>query len=417
MRFIALVLFAASVPCLAQDSESLTPWAFFKPIEGGADQGLVWFELDREALGKSRRDHADLRLRDADGKEIPYALRIRREVDRSEELEIREFNRGVRGAVTEVSVDLGESGQAHNELEIETPGTNFRRRVRVSGSDDAQSWALLRDPSFLFRFEAAGREVDEARIRYPRSRYRYLRVEVESDEQADPSPPEISRVTARFIVEAPARDSQFPLSLPPREPTRDRSRAASQYLYELGDPLPIRALRFTVDEPTFSRPYRLEVPARPSENYDRPIASGTLERRPGDEESSVEIEFEETFSNKIRLIVTDDRNPPLPIRQTTALAAAREVVFDASAGRSPFRVYFGNGGAPAPNYDFDSSVPSDPSEFPQAALGGRQANPEYRPPERPLTERAPWVAYAALALACLVLFAVLRGLLPERASP
>ncbi len=414
MRICTLILLALSTPCLAQDAESLSPWAFFKPIAGGANQGLVWFELDREVLGKSRQDNADLRLRDRDGKEIPYALRVRREVDRSEELEMREFNRGVRGTVTEVSVDLGESRQAHNELELETPGRNFRRRVSVSGSDDAQNWALLREPSLLFRFEAAGREVDEARIRYPESRYRYLLIEVASDEQADRNPPEITRITARFIVEAPAEDSQFPLGLPGREPTRDRSRAASQYLYELGDPLPIRALRFTVDEETFSRPYRLEIPARPSENYPRPVASGTLERRPGDEGPAVEIEFQETYTNKLRLIITDDRNPPLPIRQTTALAAARQVVFDASAGSAPFRVYFGNGSAPAPNYNFDSSVGASPSDFAQAGLGARQSNAEYRPRELPLTERAPWVAYAALALACLALFAVLRGLLPAQ---
>ena len=381
-------------------------------MEGGANQGLVWFELDRETLGKSRQDSADLRLRDADGNEIPYALRTRRQVDRSEELEMREFNRGVRGTVTEVSVDLGDTRQTHNELEIETPGTNFRRRVSVSGSDDAQNWALLRDPSFLFRFEGSGRQVDEARIRYPVSRYRYLRLEVESDEQADRNPPEISRITARFIVEAPAQDSRFPLSVPLREPTRDRARAASQYLYELGDPLPIRALSFTVDEATFSRPYRLEIPARPSENYPRPIASGTLERRPEDDSPTVEIEFEETYTNRLRLIITDDRNPPLPISQTMALAAARQVVFDASAGQAPFQAYFGNGSATAPNYNFGGSVPASPSDFPQASLGSRQPNPGYRPPELPLTERAPWVAYVGLALACLALLAVLRGLLP-----
>lgn len=414
MRIRIPILLAGVAASFAQEPEPQRHWEFFKEIDGVPAVGLARVDLDREALAVLREDQGDLRLRDADQREIPYALRVRRRIDRSEDLAVRDFDRGVRNGAAEISIDLGETPPAHNELEIATAGSTFRRRVRVFSSDNGRDWALITEPSFLFRFRSKGLDVDEARIRYPESRRRFLRVEVSADAELDQEPPEIENVSARLAIEAPQRNSEFPILRPladVREATRHRGRAASKYVLELDGALPVSGLRLMADNGAFSRPFRLAVP---DDRGPRIVATGSLARSADAEDGTPSgVEFEEVFAERLILTVTDDRNPPLRFMWGSVLTAAREVVFDPAQGRPPFRLHFGNPAALAPHYDFDASVPDDSGASPLAALGPLEANPDYEPPDRPLTERAPWLAYAALAAACLILFIILRGISPS----
>lgn len=414
MRVRIPVLLVGVAAGFAQEPEPQGRWEFFKEIGSVPAAGLARVDLDREALAVVRQDQGDLRLRDADQREIPYALRVRRRVDRSQDLAVRDFDRGVRNGAAEISIDLGETPPAHNELEIATAGSTFRRRVRVFSSDGGRDWALVTEPAFLFRFRAKGLEIDEARVRYPESRRRFLRVEVAADPELDQAPPEIENLGVRLAIEAPQRNNEFPILMPiadMREATRDRGRAASKYVLELDGTLPVSGLRLMVNNGAFSRPFRLAVP---DDRGPRIVAMGSLARSADAEGGTpIGVEFEEVFAERLILTVTDDRNPPLPFMWGSVLTAARELVFDPAPGRPPFRLYLGNPAALAPRYDFDASVPDNPGAAPLAALGPLEANPDYEPPDRPLAERAPWLAYAALAAACLILFFILRGLSPS----
>ena len=81
----------------AQAPEELTPWRYYQELTSVPEANLVLLELPLEVLDASRTDHADLRLHDAGGREVPYALRIRREIHESADFEAREINRGERG--------------------------------------------------------------------------------------------------------------------------------------------------------------------------------------------------------------------------------------------------------------------------------------------------------------------------------
>ena len=101
--------------------ESLSSWPYFKEIRSGPFQtGFCEIVLDREALDQSRTDSADLRLYDNAGREIPYALRVRRDVNVQDEFEGREFNRAVKDSTAQVSIDLGEQPHEHNQVLVET---------------------------------------------------------------------------------------------------------------------------------------------------------------------------------------------------------------------------------------------------------------------------------------------------------
>src|SRR4029077_15685420 len=137
---------------------------------------------------------SDVRLYDSSGHEIPYVLRVRREMDTSNAYTAREFNRSFESGAIQASYDLGEQPQTHNEVEVDTAGNNFRRLVDVQGSADGAQWSNLVTGASIFRFSSAGRSAAQQSVMYPVSRYRYLRIRVARDPQVDEAAPVLNAV-------------------------------------------------------------------------------------------------------------------------------------------------------------------------------------------------------------------------------
>lgn len=407
---ILVVLLLIGAAALAQESESHERWQYFQEL-GAAPTGQAAIELDHEALGGSRPDLADLRLYDSSRREVPYALRIRRKVHRSEVIEAKQLDRGIRDGRTQVTLDLGDYSGVHNEIEIDLVGQNFRRRVEVQGSDDSSSWATLTDNALVFRFASAGRSVDQRSVTYPDSRYRYLRVLVSPDSAVDQMAPALSEVRARLRVETEGVERLYPSAYPMREPTRQDNRVASRYSFSVSDgAIPIESLQLELSQAPFSRPYRL---LSGDEQNSREIASGTL-ASDAEGSTTVTLRFEEALVKELRLMVTDDRNPPLEIFSAAPAGAARHLLFQNEGLAYPLRLFYGNPDAAAPNYDYDQQVPETlESAPPPLPLEARQLNPDYRAPELPVSERAPWLIYVVLAAAALALLWLLRGVVRD----
>ena len=338
----------------ARTPERQSAWPYYNEIQ--ARSGLLEFQLDRKVLDKARPDQADLRLYDNAGSEIPYALRIRREVDTHSLFTSREFNHAVEGTAALVSCDLGAQVQEHNEVVISTAGNNFRRLVDVQGSPDGERWFTLASQAILFRFSADGRSAEQNSVSY-----------------ADPL----------------------------------QGRPASIWRIDLQGRIPLQSLVLNVGERTFSRPFQLEIvddPAKPEM-----IASGDLNRREDNAAAPAQIDFGERFARRLKLTVTDDRNPPLPIYSVTALSAARQVIFHAPNGT--VRLYYGNPKGIVPHYDLALRIPIDANgTFPRVLLGPERANRLYRPEPKPFSERSPWLVYVVLISACVALAAILLNL-------
>ena len=89
---------------------SAASWPYFAELTTpGSMPGAYDLLVPAQVLDKARGDLADLRLFDSMGREIPYALRIRKDIDRQREIPVRLFNQASLGpAASEVSMDLGE---------------------------------------------------------------------------------------------------------------------------------------------------------------------------------------------------------------------------------------------------------------------------------------------------------------------
>jgi hypothetical protein len=345
-----------------------------------------------------------LRLYDINGREIPYALAVRRDIDTHSLFASREFNRAVEGEALVVSCDLGTQPQEHNSAVIVTAGENFRRLAQVEGSPDGAQWSTLASQAILFRFTSGGRTVEQNSVSYPVSRYRYLRVRVEHDPQTDHAAPQITSLAVERSVQAKGETVPFQVTLQAREADPFHGRPASIWQIDLGGRIPLQSLVLDVADRTFSRPFQLDIVDNPA--APQLLASGDLVRDDEHAGSDLTINFNEQFARLLKLTVTDDRNPPLGINNARALSAARLVTFDAGDAPGALRLYYGNPKAIAPNYDLAKRTTSQQ----RLALGPQLANPQYSPEAKPLSERAPWLVYAILAGACAVLAAMLLKL-------
>ena len=117
-------------------------------------------------------------------------------------------------------------------------------------------------------------------------------------------------------------------------------------------------------------------------------------------------------AGRLRLVVTDFRNPPLDLKSAQFSAPARQVVFARDPElKSPLRLYYGNHTAEAPHYDLERSLPArlDPPPA-RLILQEQQKNPNFIPEPKPFTERWPWLIYVVFGAASGVLGLVLLDL-------
>jgi len=407
--FLIAAISLSTIAVLAQ--ASMSSWPFFVEVTPSAS-GVNELVVPLHVMDKSRQDLADLRLSDPSGREIPYALRIRKEIDDKRQIAANLFNEvSVGSKATEVSVDLGENPGEHNELEIETTGTNFRRRVDVEGSDNSREWRTIKTGDVIFGFESGNRLAESNRVSYPTSRYRYLRVRVYSDEITDKVPPGITFVKVMMTVRDQGQQVTWDVTVPAYQLLRNQGAPASSWTIDLGARVPCDKLIIDVNDESFSRSFQLEDVDDP-QNI-RLIAEGELTRRISEKRQPVVITFDnDRPTRKLRLLVFDYNNPILSITSMKASAAARQLVFELKEPGQPLRLYYGNPNASAPHYDFEKELPAKlavatPST---ASVSASVINPGFKPEPLPLTERIPWLIYIVLTISSIALALILLSL-------
>lgn len=410
--YIFMILAAAVLVISVSAQTSLSLWPYF--VELTPDKtapGIHDVTLPLSVLDKAGSALGDLRLFDSANREIPYAIRIRRDVDEVEEIDGELFNSTRSGSLSEAFVDLGEARGDHNEVEIETSGTNFRRHVTVEGSDSVRDWRMLNRNGVIFGFSSDKSVVESNRVAYPTSRYRFLRVSVQRDELTDKEAPQITAVNAMMAVRQKGQLASWSVAVPSYQLLRNQGAHASAWNIDLGAYAPCDRLAIGIVEDSFSRPFQVE--AIDDQKNIRLIASGTLTRHSGEEAKPLVIVFnEEEYVRQLRLQITDYSNPTLSITSIEASAPARQLVYELKEPISqPLRLYFGNANVSAPHYDFENELSSRLSTEPtHSTIGSVTANPEYKPEPKPLTERVPWLIYVVLAASSIALAFILLSL-------
>lgn len=410
---LAVVLVTAARAQDAAEREDLQRWKTFVPLSVPADEGKLAAAIVPPAVfGGAHPRLEDLRLVDARGRPIPYALRtlearqVRREVE-----DAKPFDRVTLPDGSErLALDLGERAPEHNEVAVTIGSPCYGRPVLIEASEDRKTWNKLLDDAEAVHLRVAGQTIDRRRFSYPPSRLRYVRVTLRPDRIKVPDAPMLRSAVVSFSVEQPGKLSSGRARLQSREPVRARGDAGSAWVLDLGDDnVPVSRLTLTVAEEQFQRPFILEVHEPGS--MPRPLTEGMLRRKPGD--PPLAIHFREVQTRWLKLTIIDSRNPPLSLHGVEYAAAARQLVFRVPAGGGELRAYVGNPEAMAPNYDFAAALPGTLGDLPAGDFGARQASPDYVPPPvrvPPWTERHAWLLDGVFVVSLLVLAGLLTQL-------
>ncbi|MBN1419345.1 MAG: DUF3999 family protein [Planctomycetes bacterium] len=396
-------------------------------IEGDAIEGLVEFPIEPEVFDGAREDLVDLRILDDTGRETGWIARAAEGKRTRTPLEVKLYNRTfVSGEGASVTADFG-AKVLKNRIEIDTPGTDFRRKVIVEGSDDGTEWKGIRDDALLFRIGGGtDRVFDKRAIDLPETDHRYLRIAVRCGDD-DPERIEIAGVSASRIVEEAAETADVPLSTGPA--AQDPKERVTEIPIDLGyRKLPLCDIAFDVSDANFFRRVRIlgrqgatrilersveDGPPR-EETVEAPwipVAQGAIYRfsAAGEEEASLRLGLAGARYRHHLVRIEDRDDPPLGVTGARVTRVVHYVAFVAKPGRS-YRLLFGKKDAARPVYDiahFAGRLRA--AGVRRAKLAAIGDNPEYAPPERivPWSERHKAIIWVALLAGLVLLGAII----------
>jgi len=417
-------------------------WPYYREIAAPAPgpAGFVAVPMDVGVYARSRPGLEDVRVIGPSGEEIPYLILVPRgevhqikyrpailnralvEAERPDSdapwvvvIPREEANRpqGRAAVLTrpapegtkrqEFVVDFGLSGRKNNRLELLVPDRNFRRLVRVYGSDDAREWKLLQDGIFIFDY-SGDVHVRELTLEYPTNIFRYLKVEIGL--KNDEAPLTVQGVEINWTeTETAVETSLDPVSV---SPVSRPNTNYSDLIVDLGGRnLPVNRLGFAVADAEFYREVQVL-----DQDFKQVLKQEVIYRYAVDERVSerLTLELGELPLGRFGLRIVNHDNRPLQITRVWAQSIIRAVVFRPETA-GPARLYVGNPRAPKPVYDLAQLYPKVSRELPPLGqLGPELKNPNYSPPSGDYS----WMLWPVLALAvaamALVLFRHVRQL-------
>lgn len=357
--------------------------------------GIVHVALPDETLDAARADHGDIRIVDAAGREIAFALVTgRRPAVRP--VAARAFRSTLSATATQLVIDAGAA--AATEVVLETPAPEFVKRARLESSADGTIWQSADDGLPLFR------QAGVSRLSVP-APARHLRITID-DARSRPVP----FTGARIIPAAPTAAPTQPLAA--RIARREEFAGETVLTLDLSAAhVPLDTLTLTTPERLFTRRVTVGVrELRDEAAVERTVAAGTIFTLLPDGEAptahtSLALDAIAPSRELIVHIANDD-SPPLAISAVALTRLETTLTFDAPAA-GEYALLTGQPQAVAPRYDVARLRPGHAPTATRLTPGPLTANPDYRAPEAlagtlllgAALDPAPWLYRKAVRLA------------------
>ncbi len=360
---ILLVLSAGNVFAL-----DLTKWQYKADVTvGDGTDKYCKLSLTPEIYNAAKLDLADIRLIDTDGEQVPYVLARPKDIAQSFKYNPAIINRSTKeDKAAMVTLDFGKQ-VLKNRIEVQTAGDNFRRAVRVEGSNNNIEFFTVVDTAYVFAITSQRRF---SRIDLSPNDYRYLRISVAPMAEENQSPVindiKASKYESKLAERQPVKMSKL-------EHSEDEKSKSSIYIYDLEyRQLPITEIELEVADNAFYRYVTLE--GRDTTTTKVRIDSEDNRQR----FREVEVEWKsiigdtiyrylETSGKKceklllrispgtrvyryLRLVISNYDDRPLALSSTSAKMIAHNIVFE-SQDSSELVLYVGSQSAGMPRYD------------------------------------------------------------------
>jgi hypothetical protein len=414
-------------------------WSHVAPIkiQGHPAEGLLELSLPPQVFDHSQPALEDLRVVGDSRDEIGYVIKDNQAKSHTIPLKVELYNRThLPGRSSSVTLDFGERVKK-NQLQVQTAGSNFRRRVTIEGSDDGEKWQVVKATAFLFRIPGDGGKTtayDRSVVPIPSNDQRYLKITVFNGEDDD-GPVTIEEVKAcRKVSIAPVTTTVSILTAETIQKKR-----TTEIILDLGHRnMPLYEISLNFSDPNFFRKVTLfgrnsktrvvRYPVEDSPAHEKTlkvpwsrITEGTVFRFSSrdDREESLKISLKPAQYRYLKARVDNRDDPPLNFTGAKVIRLVKQLEFQPK-GNASYELYTGNPKAAVPAYDLGHYVGRLRKEgVAQASLGDLIPNPAHKAAERkiPWSERYRWLLWIALlgilAVLALLVYRVAASPPPE----
>ncbi|MBK6689545.1 MAG: DUF2339 domain-containing protein [Deltaproteobacteria bacterium] len=357
---------------------------------GGAGDYRATFDAELYAASKTEALFADLRIADADGREVPYFIEASPAVAQSAWTSGTMYDPGVYGEEGyRATFELPE-GQEHCLVRLALSGSSdYLRRTIIETGAGPNDLTQVAKGAVVYSISGRGTAEDNE-LRYPLSMARYVRITLLPDPDARLTTIEGAQFGCRQ-PEPLLPTRTIPLKIV--EQTQDAEQKTSTWILDAGmEGVPIESLRFEIGTPELAR--RIEVSASSFKNAWPSVASGVLFRVSGNPERVERLSLNVGTVRKRwwKLTVWDRDDAPLDLTSVTGVRREDLLIFRANS-RAPFTLYVGDPRGTAPYYELESLLDRrrDLPALPTAGVGPLEPNPNLgNAPDRsdlPVTER------------------------------
>lgn len=377
----------------------MTDYSFKRELTGVKDQ---WHKivLPNEIFGKTNQALTDIRIfgltSENDTIEAPYLLRLTKEKKTTREITFNILNtsHNDRGYYYTFEVS-GE--EPVNQLKLDFEQTNFEWKVTLEGSQDQREWYTVVEDYRILSIKNDFVNFQFTNLTFPSTKYRYIRLLVESKEKPDLSNVGISQEDTK---EGTYREYE----VKKRVTQENEQTRQTEVSVELEQPVPVSHLRVIVsDTLDYYRPatIRYLVDSFDTEqgwkyNY-KTLTSGTLN-------SLGENVFDlgNVTAQKLKIIISNRDNQPLKVAKVEVKGYLHELQVRFARDADYFLVY-GNEGAARPSYDIGHFTDNIPENITLLTLGNEQEiEQEDKPFIKPLFQNKAWL-WAVMVVIILLL--------------
>lgn len=356
--------------------------------------GRVAFEPDGLMLAHARDALADLRILDANGRQVPWR-RVPEAVAGPAPAVV--LNSGRRGGQAVALVDVGPGRRVYERAELDIAGGNFVGRVTVLGADRRSGPYTRLSTTTVFDVEGATRARSTAVV-FPPTDFRFLELRATG----------VARIEGATVFAQYERPQLVRRRHAILAGVKDRGRT-SVYTLDFG----VRGVPVTRLEIRADRTARYDRPVRVDGSNDRatftPLGGGRMTRAPGISSRAVDLDSRFRY---LRVTIENGDDPPLRFVMIETYGPSFAVMVE-PGHPAPLQAYYGDPDLAAPSYEFARLPAERPAEILDASqIAPEKVNPAFALPEESFVERNRWLVQAVLALAALVVAAA--GLLALR---
>jgi hypothetical protein len=381
-------------PAMALAAETPQDFAFGVPVQVDGREALYEVEVPASVYqGVVRRDLGDLRVFNAGGEPVPFALEPRpvRRAEKPQPIAVKYFplygeqpggleglqlrvEQAGGGTVVSVKsegakpaakrkllaylVDVSALERPYEALEVDwrQDSTSFATNLRVEASDDLKNWSTVVSQAPLVRVDYGGQRLEQRTVEFQPRTAKYLRlswpVSSKGEGAGGEQPLELTRVMVRT----------GDVFLEPERVWKDVQPASGEkpgeYTFDLGGQFPVERIRFSL--PQDNTIARVELLSRQDPRHEWRLVTSTVVYRlmqHGRQVASPDLAIA-TNSDRYWMMRVDQKGGGLGsgLPQLGVGWVPQKVVF-AARGQGPFQLTYGSSRVQPASYPIDTVVP------------------------------------------------------------